>query len=842
MKKAKRLQGLLAGLVMLALACAAHGGVDLVKDGRAVSEIMIAPDAIQAVRLAAQDLQEHLKRMSGAELPIVEVPSPGVPSRVYVGESEFTRKLGFKPAPFTTSGLEILAEKNHVILAGPDKQRDPCPYGQTGADSVYLRGSAILGKVAARPEGFPSPGLKRWQEFCGYEFTTEHLHDHLGELNQSLGIHSNDDTGTWYAVAELLEQLGVRWYMPYEDGTIIPEKPTVTIAEQHLVKEAKFDRREWCFYGAMRADGEGISWLKRLKAGNYNTILYNHTTYAIYSSSEQQQLHPEWLACGTDSKPYVGYPPGRGMPRYTDPGFRQAAVVYMNKVFDTFPDLLAMTVGPPDGGVKMDARDLPMYGKPDDSEEQKASNYVWDFHVYLARELKKSHPGKYLLYMTGYGARLIPTNIEQFPDNLIVPLRGYSPANRVLKTEARALAGAWQQWRALMREPRRAPVWNYFLWYRTPTHPRYPVFFTEALQQEMREILPICDGKFIEIQPAKVTTPEGREEMRLNTPGLIHLMVYWQNKLFWDPDMDRKKMLEEYYTLFFGPAAAEMKEFVEFAEEVWMRQESRSVTQTTGFLKEPDVDRFFEILARARAKAGKGSVYDRRIARMEEEMKPLATLFPNLARTGPLVRAYPVDIAWPGLDGDVGKYRYGWMSLRNNKTGESTPKGIPPTRAAIYMTRDKSALIVAAVCPESRMNELKADCRANDDASIFDDDVVEVYVNTPQRSYFKIVVNPNGAIWDESTDVAIIQRATLPILWNPGTKAVVKRYDDRWTVEILIPMKDFGEIGPSETYPWGIQVGRTRFTGGKPESWSIAPTGGPYATLNRWGNLWIRPW
>jgi hypothetical protein len=828
--------------MVLVLACAAHGGVDLVKDGRVVSEIVIASDAIQAVRLAAQDLQEHLKRMSGAELPIVEAPSPGVPSRVYVGESEFARKLGFKPARFTTSGLEILAEKTHVILVGPDKQRDPCPYGQTGEDSVYLGGSAILGKVAAKPEGFPSPGLKKWQEYCGYKFTTQHLDDHLGGLNRSLRIHSNDDTGTWYAVAELLEQLGVRWYMPYEDGTIIPEKSTVTVAERHLVKEAKFARREWCFYGAMRSDGEGIAWLKRLKAGNYNTILYNHTTYAIYSSLEQQQLHPEWLACGSDGKPYVGYPPGRGMPRYTDPGFRKAAVVYMNRVFDTFPDLSAVTVGPPDGGVKMDARDVNAYGKPGDSEEQKASNYVWDFHVHLARELKKSHPAKCLLYMSGYGAGLIPTNIEEFPDNLIVPLRGYSPANRVLATEARALTEAWQEWRGLMRKPRRAPVWNYFLWYRTPTHPRYPVFFTEALQGEMQEILPICDGKFIEIQPATVTTPEGREETRLNTPGLIHLMVYWQNKLFWDPDMDREKMLEEYYTLFFGPAAAEMKEFIEFAEEVWTRQESRSVTLTTGFLKKPDVDRFFEMLARARAKAGNDTVYDRRIARMEEEMLPLKGLFPNLARTGPLIRAYPVDISWAGIDGDVSKYRYGWTPLRDNMTGEATPKGIVPTRAAICMTRDKSALIVAAICPESKMSELKANCRANDDASIFDDDVVEVYVNTPQRSYFKIVVNPNGAIWDESTDVAIIERATLPILWNPGTKAVVKKYEDRWTVEIMISMNDFGEIGPSETYPWGIQVGRTRFTGGKPESWSIAPTGGPYATLNRWGNLWIRPW
>lgn len=842
MKNARSCPGMIAVVVVLAISAASRGEVELVKDGRGVSEIVIAPDAIQAVRLAAQDLREHLKQMSGAELPIVTAPSPGAAVQVYVGESQFTRELGFKPAPFSTSGLEILAEPNRVILVGPDKQRDLCPYGQTGSDSVYLGGSEILGKTTAKPEGFPSPGLRKWQEFCGYQFTTQHLDDHLGQWNQSLQIHSNDDTGTWYAVAELLEQLGVRWYMPYEDGTVIPHKPTVTVAEQHLVREANFDRREWCFYNAMRSDGEGIAWLKRLKAGNHNTILYNHTTYAIYSSLEQQQRHPEWLACGADGKPYVGYPPGRGMPRYTDPGFRLAAVTYMNKVFDTFPDLSAMTVGPPDGGVKMDARDLSAYGEPDDSEEQKASNYVWDFHVYLARELKKSHPDKYLLYMTGYGARLIPTKIEQFPGNLVVPLQGYSPANRVLNTEARIVADAWQQWRGLMNEPRRAPVWNYFLWYRTPTHPRYPVFFTESLQQEIQQILPICDGKFIEIQPTRVTTPEGREEFRLNTPGLIHLMVYWQNKLFWDPDLDRNKMLEEYYTLFFGPAAAEMQEFIEFAEQVWMRQESRSVTLTTGFLKEPDVDRFFEILARARAKAGDDTVYARRITRMQEEMLSLKGLFPNLTRTGPLVRAYPVDIAWPGMDGDVSKYRYGWMSLRDNRTGEPPPKNAAPTRAAIYMTRDKSALIVAAICPESQMSELKANCRANDDAGIFDDDVVEVYVNTPQRSYFKIVVNPNGVIWDESTDVAIIERATLPILWNPGTKAVVKKEDDRWTVELLIPMKDFGEIGPSETYPWGIQVGRTRFTGGQAESWSIAPTGGPYAALNRWANLWIRPW
>jgi hypothetical protein len=82
MKKARECRGFVAGLLAVVLACRAHGGVDLVRNGRAVSEIVIAPGAIQAVKLAAQDLQKHLRLMSGAELPIVAAPSPGVPSRV----------------------------------------------------------------------------------------------------------------------------------------------------------------------------------------------------------------------------------------------------------------------------------------------------------------------------------------------------------------------------------------------------------------------------------------------------------------------------------------------------------------------------------------------------------------------------------------------------------------------------------------------------------------------------------------------------------------------------------------------------------------------------------------
>ena len=93
-------------------------------------------------------------------------------------------------------------------------------------------------------------------------------------------------------------------------------------------------------------------------------------------SIEQQQLHPEWLVRNSKGEFVDGYPTGRGAPRYTHPGFRKAAVTYMNKVLECQPDFTAVTVGPPDGGIKVDPRDLAKYGKPDDPAPQKAANYV----------------------------------------------------------------------------------------------------------------------------------------------------------------------------------------------------------------------------------------------------------------------------------------------------------------------------------------------------------------------------------------------------------------------------------------------------------------------------------
>ena len=800
----KRMQKLVLGVLSLALAGIADAGVLLVKDGQAVADIVVDTNALSSVKLAAEDLQKHLELMSGAKLPIVSAPSENVENHVYVGPSEYTRKLGVTAEDLKVEGFKIIAKGHDLVLIGHDEQRKPFPF----------RG------------GRPYAETDKWQAYTGEKFAVPVLSE---TFNEKLGIYTVDATATLYASSELLEQLGVRFYNPYENGTVVPEKKTIEVAEQNLRKEPKFPYREFCYYGEMRDDVEGVLWFKRLKYGASYVYLCNHTTIYVIGMPEQREAHPEYYAMANGKRIQDERD---GVPRLSDPGFRKTSIKFLNKVFEAYPPIQAFSLGMPDGFTQIDERDAKVWDRPGRSYNGKFSDYVWDYWLYAANELKKTHPDKYLS-CTAYTTYLDPpSQVGMLPDNVTLGINYNTgmefPTGRKQIEERRS------KWLAMLPS-KRLYIEDFFLFYRQGS-PRYPVFFTKALQEDMQNLAGVCEGKFVEIAPSY----SGSDKGKLACIGLTHLLHYWQGKLYWDPDMDRQKMLNEYYDLYFGPARAEMKEFYEFAEEVWMRPETRSISMVAGFLKEKDVDRYFEILRRAREKAGKNSVYDKRIAQIETEMQPLKTLLLNLKRTGPDFQAYVINQPFT-LDGNLEKPlwkpEHTWLAMRGLVKGETVPNA-KSTLVSFRIMPDKSALVVAVKCFEPAMDKIRAKTKHNDDFDIFEDDAVEIYIETPERSYFKIVVNAEGKIWDESQDVTIVTRDTLPTLWNPGVQAVVKKEKDRWTAEIVIPTKDFGALGPDKANPWGINVCRYRLAGNTPEDYALSPTGtGSFCVLSKLGNL-----
>ncbi len=799
-----------SSFAVMALSGSIYAGVDLVKDGKPVAEIVMPENALSSVKLAAAELQKHLELISGAKLQIVTKPTDDVRNKIYVGEGEYTKKLGITVDDLKLEGFKIIAKDNYLALVGRDEQRTADKYDRRSPNAKELK--------------------KEWRQFSGDE--SEPPSGGTGPFNSKLNFHVLDATATFYAASEFLEQLGVRWYCPYENGTVIPQMKNVVATEQNLKKEPKFPHRSLNYYNAMRVDVDGILWFKRLKFGNSNAYFgHPHTTREILTP-EQEKAHPEYYAMDNGKKI-----PGRGndgVPRLMDPGFRKAAINYMNKALETYPKLFNFTLGMPDGFTQIDERDAKIWSRPERGYNGVYSDYVWDFWLLAAKELKEKHPDKYFTCFSYTTYAEPPSQVDKLPENVALFMTyGVSQSMLPAYKYYKDLRDKWLS----KLTSKKFFIYDFCLYYRKGA-PMCPVFFSKILQEEMRKLNGICEGKDIEIMPWK---KNGVDQVAY--PGLTHMVHYLQGKLYWDPDLDLKKLYDEYYELYFGPAKAEMKEFYEFAEEVWTRPETRSITPKFGYLKEKDVDRYFDILKQAREKAGKGTVYDKRIAQIEEEMEPLKMFFSGLMRTGPEFRCYtstePVNI-----DGNLDKPFWssnnsGWIDMRDLVTGEKAPEPTS-TKVSFRITPDNSVLVIGVKCSEPKMDGILAKAKDNDDPGIFNDDVVEIYLETPERSFFKIAVNSNGAVWDESHDSTIVERDTLPILWNPGIKAAVKKDKDSWSVEIMIPTRDFGALGPRKPNPWNINVCRSRLAGGKPEGFAISPTGKfSFLVLPKLGSIYV---
>lgn len=368
--------------------------------------------------------------------------------------------------------------------------------------------------------------------------------------------------------------------------------------------------------------------------------------------------------------------------------------------------------------------------------------------------------------------------------------------------------------------------------------PPVPVFFTKILQANLKAAYDHAAGYDIEVPwiPSKEIKPEATNNLR--RLGLSHLMIYLHARMMWDRHLDLQATLHEYYRLFFGPAHAEMKQFHEFAESVWSRPEAREVTANGGFLKQADVDQFFAPITAAKARTG-DSIYTKRIALLEADMQPLKGLFANLQRNnGAISGHYAYHPS--KIDGDLTKPIWtdpdnrAFTPLSDMFTGD-TPHHIS-TKVAFRWLPDDSGLVVGIECIEPKMDKLRADCKDRDSYAIFNDDTVEIRLETAKGIRPFIVVNPNGTVLDE----CITTRSEDLASFYTVKSIAVKKAADRWFVEALIEAKPIeGEV-PSKAYPWGVNICRQRMAGNTPEYYMLFPSGTKFKDPKAMGNLIMR--
>ncbi len=108
-----------AALTMATICAALPGAadLDLIREGQPVAQIVLPADADETVALAAEELNLHLRLMSGMELPVVEQSEEGRPP-VYLGAPDQEWAADADLASLVFDGFVVEAAGERLVLAG----------------------------------------------------------------------------------------------------------------------------------------------------------------------------------------------------------------------------------------------------------------------------------------------------------------------------------------------------------------------------------------------------------------------------------------------------------------------------------------------------------------------------------------------------------------------------------------------------------------------------------------------------------------------------------------------------------------------------------------------------
>ncbi len=358
--------------------------------------------------------------------------------------------------------------------------------------------------------------------------------------------------GTLNAVYWLLEELGVRWYIPTDLGITVPELATVTVPVMNTRVEPTFLCRK--NHGIDRSiRGHGNVWQRRVRitdhAINVPFNRYSHNLCNILPVAKYGETHPEYypLINGERRVPELSY---SWQPCTTNPEVVRLTIEAANDWWEKHPDANYFSVGMNDGRgwCQCDActaLDIPDYRFR--GREVKSERY-FTFVKQVAEAVQETHPDKWITCIAYSSVEPVPRGVE-LPGNVMVVITQDVGAwhDPEYRAEDEAIARAWTEAAGAFG------VYNYTsqMWLLPRNFPR---MMAESL-------------RFYDDIGAVAMTNESWPTWWYAGP-----MMYVRAKLMWDPQQDVDAVLDDYYTGFFGPAREPMKRLYERFEETMMTE------------------------------------------------------------------------------------------------------------------------------------------------------------------------------------------------------------------------------------------------------------------------------
>ncbi len=772
----------------------------IVKDGKANAQIVIAAEnRPRMATLAALELQRGIQKISGARLPIVTASDANVPVKIYVGKSPEAEKLGVSEDGLKYGAFRIKSGENWLILMGSDFDFIPMePWASRHTDIPRAQkewDEKVKGKTDS---SWLLPWRGVYKSKWGPKDFEQILDSYYGEGSSSTwksggnslsGFWCHDEGGTLNAVCHFLNTLGMRWYMPESGGEVIPAMSSIPLLITEEEVRPDYAIRHQMYYNYSGFSFDEVLWNKRLGMNFGHEkfgIAFAHGLHLVHGHELMQKKHPEYYALingkrDTEHRTY-------GTPCLMSEGLFKETISFARFLFDEY-DLPVVDIWPGDG-LKTCQCDL--------CKGKDAPELVWNFADRVSKEIYKTHPDRIINCGAYANYRQSPDTIKKFSPNLSVSIanRGCPMfddpekwADYVKDIES------WREKIAAGRILRTENI-RYHIYGETETEPvPFPIIFPHTMAKDLKYLNGIAMGLRGEMSQV------GGEWKAI---GLGHITIYVQSRFLWDADQDVEPLLDEYYKLFYGPAAAKMKEAFTFAEQNYNRKD----TSRSGGRNDPrNVSlkvslRFRDLLDEARVEAG-DTVYGKRIEKIISELEPRDSLVTKYGEKEKNLKKSreKAPLAVGVLGSDLSKAAE--YTLKDVKTAEPAD-----VKTKFKIVWDKNALILEIVCDEPDMKGL-ADRTTS---TVWDGDHIAIALETQNHSYYKMEINPNGEI---------VEGDPVTNRWKSLADVKVEKGTDSWRLNVRIPTVGADEASsdpmhrvsgsmPSVEDPWYFNIARVR--------------------------------
>ncbi|MBX9651976.1 DUF4838 domain-containing protein [bacterium] len=529
---------------MLSFVTSASGGdtYRIVDNGKPSCSIVTEENPTPAARLAALEIQFHVFKSTGVEIPIHTDKDRGAARQIMVGESERTRELGFKGSDFKEQEYAIARRGDALVLIGRDWHHSDAEKELQG---IPMSGGDTLPQTRHR--------IHYWKA-VGYPERDR------GEIELP-GVY--DDQGTCLATYDFLERyLGVRWYGPNQIHVVIPKHESLDIEIKDIKRSPALKLRcglaagNWPFmqrqWGSV-AEGQVPLFWRRLRLGgerwSCNHTFHRQTVSTVWKNPEYQCKNPA----------------GKGSQLcYTNRKLVEDTAQMARDYFDGKNNLPAgskalgdyFAIVPDDNSNFCNCKECRSLLKQGSSHHSgcfnsgDASNYWFSFVNAVAREVRKTHPNKYIATL-GYWLYALPPDFELEPNVSIAPcmITCAFPPNQIAESND---MGMYRQWLTKTKSPM-------FMWvyYHHPMEPAlienwkcFPHIMVHATSSYMREFISNgLRGMFV----------CGEQDQ---------LEFYVMTKVWDDPDAPVDTIIDEFFHLYFGAASTPMKKFYLRLEEI----------------------------------------------------------------------------------------------------------------------------------------------------------------------------------------------------------------------------------------------------------------------------------